>query len=243
MSILASPVPVGATLYQIVFERPVTNGICTFCAHAGVGSFASVVAPELSLVSENAMDVMFTALAKLSLIGAGAITLNVGKVTVSVVRVIPPPGGRFKTPTEFVLPKLAMKLAGTVADRCVESVRVVGIAVPPVSGFMITVEVDPKFVPTTVIGVFAEFTRALVGDTLEIVGAWPLTVNGNEFVVFGFSVVSCTLTRATPPLERSAAVIVAVSCVALPKAVVRGLPFHITFELLVNPVPVTASGV
>ena len=191
VSIFAVPLPVGTTLYQIVFDRPVTKGICALWAHAGVGSPVSVVAPELSFVSANPVDVMLIALAKLSFAGAGATTLNVGKVTVAVVTVVPPPGGGFCTPTEFVLPKLAMKAAGTVADRWVESVKVVAMAVAPVSGFINTLELDPKFVPVTVINVFAEFTGALVGDTLEIVGACPRTVKGKELVV---SAESCTLT-------------------------------------------------
>src|SRR6266850_4187153 len=188
---LANPLPVGTTLYQIVFDRPVTKGICTLWAHAGVGSLVSVVAPELSFVSANVVDVMLIALAKLLFTGGGAITVKVGRVTVAVVKVVPPPGSGFCTPTEFVLPKLAMNAAGTVAERCVESVSVVAMATPPVSGLRITFEFDPKFVPVTVISVFGEFTGALVGDTLEIVGPCPITVKGKELVV---RVESCTLT-------------------------------------------------
>ena len=172
---LASPLPVGTTLYQIVLDRPVTKGICALWAHAGVGSFVSVVAPELSFVSANVVDVMLIALAKLSFAGAGATTLNVGKITggiaLGLVNVVPPPGKGFCTPTEFVLPNPAIKVAGMVADRCVESVNVVAMAVPPTSGFISTFEFEQKFVPVTVMGVFAEFTGALVGETLEIVGA------------------------------------------------------------------------
>src|SRR5882724_6595607 len=117
---LAVPVPVGTTLYQIVFDFPEPLGTQV---EPGVGSFVSVVAPELSFVSANVVDVMLIALAKLSFAGAGATTLNVGKVTVGVVNVVPPPGGGFCTPTEFVLPKFAINAAGTVAERCVESVK------------------------------------------------------------------------------------------------------------------------
>src|SRR6267378_3091766 len=175
VSIFAVPDPLGTTLYQIVFERPVVKGIRGSCAQSGVGSFVSVVAPELSLVSVKLVAVILIALWKLSFAGAGAITLKVGSVTVAVVTVLPPPGGGFWTPTEFVLPKFAIKLAGTVAERCVESVKVVAMAVPPVSGFIRTLEFDPKFVPVKVISVFGEFTGALVGDTLEIVGGAPTT--------------------------------------------------------------------
>src|SRR5215469_13975241 len=115
VSMFAVPAVAGSTLYQIVFERPVTEGICGLCAHAGAGSLVSVVAPELSLVSVNVVEVMVLALAKLSLAGAGATTTNVGRATVAVTVVVPPPGGGFWTPTEFVLPNCAMKEVGTVA--------------------------------------------------------------------------------------------------------------------------------
>lgn len=158
VSMLAVPLAVGTTLYQIVFEMPVTNGICVLCAHAGTGSAVWAVAPELSLVSVNEVEVMLIALAKLSLAGGGATTVKVGKVTVRVVKVAPPPGGGFSTPTELVLPKFAIKAAGTVAVSCVALTNVVAILVKLVSGFRITFELDWKFVPVTVTGVSGEFT-------------------------------------------------------------------------------------
>jgi len=173
------------------------------------GVVVSVVAPELSLVSVKLVIVMLIAFAKLSFAGAGATTVKVGKVTVGVVNVSPPPGGGFSTPTEFVLPKLAMKLAGTVAVSCVGLTRlVVRAAVPTTSGFMTTIEFEQKFVPVTVKVVAAEFTGALSGIELVIVGAGPSTVNGKELLVLG---PSTTVTCATVPQERSAAAIEAVS--------------------------------
>src|SRR6266566_2205286 len=100
VSMLAVPVPLGTTLYQIVFERPVTKGICAFWEHGGVGSLVSVVAPELSFVSVKLVDVMLMAFAKLSFAVKGATTTNVGKVTVDVETVVPPPSG-FMTTTEL----------------------------------------------------------------------------------------------------------------------------------------------
>jgi len=238
VSMFAVPLPVGTILYQMVFERPVTKGMFALCAQAGVGSLVSVVALELSLVSVKVLAVMVIALAKLSFAGRGATTVNVGNVTVCVVRVVPPPGRGFCTPTEFVLPNPAINVAGTVAERCVESVSVVAMAVPPTSGFISTMEFEQKFVPVTVMGVFAEFTGALVGETLEIVGAKPNTENGKELLVAAPSV---TVTCATPPQARSEAVIVAVSCVVLAKLVVLELPFHFTVEPAVKPVPLTVS--
>src|SRR6266852_5924061 len=85
---LAVPVPVGTTLYHIVFDCPDPVGTQPE-TEAGTGSFVCVVAPELSLVSANPVDVMLIALAKLSFAGAGATTLNVEPklVPVTVIRV------------------------------------------------------------------------------------------------------------------------------------------------------------
>src|SRR6266446_3665793 len=96
VSILAVPVPVGRTLYQMVLARP--EPASSTCEHGGGGSFVSVVAPELSLVSVKLVIVILIAFAKLSFAGAGATTVKVGKVTVGVVNVSPPPGGGFRTP-------------------------------------------------------------------------------------------------------------------------------------------------
>ena len=110
---VAVPLPLGTTLYQMVLARPEPG--TSICEHEGWGSFVSVVAPELSFVSVKLVVVILIAFTKLSFAGAGATTVKVGKVTVAVVNVSPPPGGGFRTPTEFVLPNPAMKLAGTVA--------------------------------------------------------------------------------------------------------------------------------
>jgi len=177
-------------LYHIVFDCPDPVGTQPE-TEAGTGSFVCVVAPELSFVSANPVDVMLIALAKLSFAGAGATTLNVGKVTVAVVTVVPPPGGGFCTPTEFVLPKFAIMLTGTVAVSCVALTKLVVSAVPPTSGFMRTFDVEPKLVPVTVIRVAGEPRFALTGFTDVIVGACPITVKGKELVV---SAESCTRT-------------------------------------------------
>src|SRR6266852_751286 len=101
---LAVPVPVGTTLYHIVFDCPDPVGTQPE-TEAGTGSFVCVCAPDLAVVSASPVDVMLIALAKLSFAGAGATTLNVGKITggiaLRLVSVVPPPGGGFCTPTEF----------------------------------------------------------------------------------------------------------------------------------------------
>jgi hypothetical protein len=164
-------------------------------------------------VKEPLVSVMFIAFAKLSFAGGGAITTNVGNVTPEVVMVVPPPGGGFWTPTEFVLPKLAMKLAGIVAVSCVELTNVVAMGVPPTSGFINTLDVDEKPVPFTVIVVAFEFTGALAGLTGEtIVGGPPRTVKVSVLLLFA---PTTTETRGAPlPLVRAAATD-AVSCESL----------------------------
>src|ERR1700676_697157 len=115
------PEPV-VNLYQTVLNKPgllfPVNG-ATQLTTSGATSPVCTVAPELSLVSVNVPPTTLTvaALARLSFVGAGATTLNVGNVTVCVVTVVPPPGGGLRTPTEFVLPKFARNAAGTVADN------------------------------------------------------------------------------------------------------------------------------
>ena len=223
---------VGVNLYQMLFETP--------APHVGVGSVVWVVAPELSFVSvkEPLVSVMFIAFAKLSFVGAGAITTNVGNVTVGEVTVVPPPGGGFCTPTEFVLPKPAIELAGIVAVSCVALTNVVAMGVPPTSGFINTLEVDEKPVPFTVIVVAFEFTGALAGLTGElIVGAPPRTLNVRRLLVV---VATLTVTCGVPDPLTSEAGIVAVNCESLTGFVVTAEPFHWTVPP-VNPFPLTVS--
>ena len=154
------PLEVGANLYQTVLLTPVVKGIWLLCAHIGTGSVDWMVAPELStvLVKEPpAPGVTVVALAKLSLAGGAATIVKVGRITIGVqvllvhVTVVPPPGGGFCTPTELVLPKPPAKEAGMVACSDVELTKVVGMGVPPTSGFISTTEFAEKPVPVTVI--------------------------------------------------------------------------------------------
>src|SRR2546429_8867410 len=105
MSVIV-PLLVGVNLYQMVFGDPTT--------HVGIGSVAWVVAPELSFVSvkEPLANVMLIAFAKLSFVGAGAITTNVGNVTVDVVTVVPPPGGGVCTPRGFEIGRASCRGRG-----------------------------------------------------------------------------------------------------------------------------------
>src|SRR6266850_49093 len=237
---LAVPVPVGTTLYQIVFDRPDPLGTQAK-AEAGVGSFVSVVAPELSFVSANPVDVMLIALEKLLFTGGGATTVKVGKVTgLEKVVVVPPPGGGFWTPTEFVLPKFAMKLTGTVAVSCVGLTKLVVKAVPPKSGFMSTFEFEPKFVPVTVmVVVVTEPTGALAGVEFVIVGAPPSTEKMSALLVAAPTLT--VISGVPPPLIKEGA-IVAVNCVSLPPPCVTPVvaPFHCTAPPI-SPLPFTVN--
>jgi hypothetical protein len=237
---LIVPLAVGTNLYQIVFVLPVVGAPPPICEHAGAGSFVCVVAPEVSLVSLKAFVAILIAFVKLSFIGAGATTTNVGNVTVCVVTVVPPPGGGFCTPTEFVLPKLAMKLAGTVALSCVEFTKVVGIAVPPTSGFIKTVEFDANPVPVTVICLAIEFTGSLIGFTEVIVGALPSTVNVSALLVPALVV---TVICGVPPPPVKEVAIVAVNCVSVPPPWVTPVvkPLHLTVPPA-SPFPLVLSG-
>src|SRR5712691_5443258 len=112
------PLDGAVNLYQMVLNLPGAGLPMSGAMQGGAGSPVSTVAAELSFVSVKEFVVTLMALAKLSLAGAGAMTVNIGKVTGGVANVVPPPGGGVRTPTELVLPKPAMKLAGIVAERC-----------------------------------------------------------------------------------------------------------------------------
>src|SRR5438094_9258801 len=111
MSVIV-PLLVGVNLYQMVFGDPTT--------HVGIGSVVWVVAPALAFVSvkEPLANVMLIAFAKLSFVGAGAITTNVGNVSVDVLPVVPPAGGGISPPHASVLPKLAMNVNGSLSGCC-----------------------------------------------------------------------------------------------------------------------------
>src|SRR5260370_21746453 len=103
----------------MVLERPNTKGgggVPPSWLHGGVGSFGSVVALEVSWTSVELIVARSMALAKLSLGGMGASTLNVGLGGPPSTEVeSPPPGGGVETAKSLVLPKGPRALAGNVA--------------------------------------------------------------------------------------------------------------------------------
>jgi hypothetical protein len=133
------------------------------------------------------------------------------------------------------VPAPARSVAGIEAVSCVALTNVVVRAAP----FQRTVAVLVKLVPLTVRVKAAPPTRALVGETLEIVG--PPTVTGKLCALdvpppgVGFA----TVIEAVVAAAMSAAVMAAVSCVALTNVVVRSAPFQRTFEPLTKLAPAT----
>src|SRR5260370_33032153 len=105
----------------MVLERPNTKGgggVPPSWLHGGVGSFGSVVALEVSWTSVELIVARSMALAKLSLGGMGASTLNVGLGGPPRTEVeSPPPGGGVETAKSLVLPKGPRALAGNVGMR------------------------------------------------------------------------------------------------------------------------------
>src|SRR2546427_10599948 len=89
VSMLAVPLPVGTTLYQIVLALPAITGVPGTCEHVGIGSCVPVVAPELPLGSLNEAGVIFIAAAQLTFAGPDATPLQVGKLRGCVVTVVP----------------------------------------------------------------------------------------------------------------------------------------------------------
>jgi hypothetical protein len=104
-----------------------------------------------------------------------------------------------------------------------------------------TSDAATKLVPFTVSVKAAPPAAALLGDRLVIVGDGLLIVNGKlpEGPPPGAGVVTETFTVAA--VRISAAVIAAVTCVALTNVVCAADPLKITTEVVVNPVPFTVS--
>src|SRR5260370_31701939 len=120
----------------MVLERPNTKGgggVPPSWLHGGVGSFGSVVALEVSWTSVELIVARSMALAKLSLGGMGASTLNVGLGGPPSTEVeSPPPGGGGETANTLVLPK------GPTALPCITALKLVAhftcgvsLSVPP----------------------------------------------------------------------------------------------------------------
>src|SRR5206468_457004 len=149
---------------------------------------------------------------------------------------VPPPGVGVTTVT-LAVPAVAISAAGIAAVSWVALMTVVVRVLP----FQRTVELLRKFPPFTVSVNATPPANALPGDRLLTAGAGLLIekVCAPEVPPPGAGVT--TVTEAVPALAMSAAVIAAVSCVALTKVVVRAAPFHCTVLPVTKPVPVAVS--
>ena len=107
--------------------------------------------------------------------------------------------------------------------------------------FQRTTELAKKLVPLTVKVKALLPAMTVLGARLVMVGDGLLMVKVSALVVPPPGVGLKTVTLAVPALAKSAAGIVALNCVALPKVVVRSAPFHRTLDMLMKFVPLTVS--
>ena len=150
---------------------------------------------------------------------------------------MPPPAG-FVT-VMFTVPAVAISAAGIVATIWV-----------PVADEGVIAGLDPKFT-------VAPLTKPLpvivivnaVPPTAEEVGAIEASVGPETALIVNDRLADVpppgagfvTATVAVPAVAISAAVMAAVSCVALTKIVVLATPLNFTTEVDTNPVPLTVS--
>src|SRR6266850_1621815 len=168
--------------------------------------------------------------------GASAVSVGPPELTGKVIVAdVPPPGAAVVTVT-FAMAAASRSVAGIAAVSWVALAKVVVRAAP----FHCTV-VEPftNPVPLTVSVKATPPTVALVGTSPVIVGMGLLTGNVSAAEAPPPGVGVNTVTCGVAAVAMSAAVIAAVSWVALTKVVVRAAPFHCTPEPLMNPVPFT----
>ena len=149
---------------------------------------------------------------------------------------VPPPGAGFTTVT-IAEPLLAMSVAGMAAVNCVALPKVVVRALP----FHRTVEPFTKPLPFTIKVNAAPPVVAEFGFNVVMPGVGLLMVKVAAAEVPPPGAGLFTVTLAVPAVAMSLAGMAAVNCVALPKVVVRGLPFHCTVEPFTKPLPLTVN--
>ena len=170
-----------------------------------------------------------------ALLGESVVNVGVEAPVIVKVRALEtaPPG--FCTVTE-ALPAAAMSAAVIAAVSWVALTKVVVRFAP----FQRTTEPLTKLLPFTVSVKAGPPAAALPGESEVKVGVEApviVKVRALETAPPGF----CTVTEALPAAAMSAAVIAAVSCVALTKVVVRFAPFQRTTEPLTKLLPFTVS--
>lgn len=175
-----------------------------------------------------------------AVVGLIEVSVGTGLLATLTVNVeaseVPPPGAGLVTVTGK-LPAVAMSPAVIAAVTCVALTNVVVLALP----LNFTEEVETKPVPFTVKVNAAPPAVAPLGERDVIVGAGLFTVKVDEADVPPPGAGLVTVTGNVPALPMSAAVIDAVSCVALTKVVVRAAPLKFTTEVDTKFVPFTVS--
>ena len=156
----------------------------------GVGSVASVVAAKLSTMPVNEDVVICVAFAKLSFEG------GVESFTVKNTGAAEPlVGGGFVAPIRNCPPNCRSEWL-IVALICVPAAFTEFVVIPFELPSIVAAAFGAKFAPIIVIArSVAPFGPSAVvefGATLVITGPLPMMLNGNAFVVLGFSVESCT---------------------------------------------------
>src|SRR5206468_2779116 len=104
-----------------------------------------------------------------------------------------------------------------------------------------TCEAATKFVPVTVSVKAGPPAVALLGASVDSVGAGALTVNVRATDVPPPGAGVTTVTEAVPGAARSAAEMAAANWVLLTNVVVRAAPFQRTVEAGTKPLPVTVN--
>ena len=149
---------------------------------------------------------------------------------------VPPPGAGLVTVTLNV-PAVAMSAAVIAAVTCVALTNVVVFAAP----LKFTTDADTNPVPFTVSVNAVPPLIALVGESDVIVGAGLFTANDEFPDVPPPGAGFVTVTFNDPAVAICAAVIAAVTCVALTTVVVAAVPLKLTTEDELKFVPLTVN--
>src|SRR5436190_1904523 len=170
-------------------------------------------------------------------VGVSPVSPGTGLFTVNVRAPEVPPPGAGVTAVTCGVPAAATSAAAMAAVSCVALTNVV-VRVAP---FHLTVLPLTKPVPVTVSVKAALPADVLIGDRAARVGDELFTVNVCAAVVPPPGAGVTTVTDAVVAAARSETGIAAVSCVALPRVVVRVAPFQPTLAPTSNAVPVSVS--
>src|SRR6267143_2550975 len=242
--IVADVPPPGAAVVTVTFAMAAASRSVAGIAAVSWVALANVVvrvAPfHCTVVEPFTNPVPLTVSVKaapptVALIGVSPVIVGMGLLTGNVSAAeAPPPGVGVNTVTCGVA-AVAMSAAVIAAVSWVALTKVVVRVLP----FQRTVEPLRKLAPFTVKVNASPPANALPGASPLSVGAGLLIENARATEVPPAGGGVTTVTGAVPAAAMSAAVIAAVSWVALTKVVVRAAPFHCTPEPLMNPVPFT----